>query len=451
MAGTKAGTATRQRSRVGAEPLVRAGRAALRIARRVLDLVPVTPLGVLVAGLGALALREVAMREMDYVLAVACAAVLGMVVVAILLVVLGALRIKLASRGQRGPAERTLETGRSLPTGFALPGLLIVPLLQVRWEWEAPEAEVEIQRKGLRLFEDATLRERGVVTGIARRIVIQDAFGLARVAVRHRDPGVLKVMPHAGMLRDLPLLVSMAGGDETPHPMGLEDGDRVELRRYAPGDPARFIHWKVFSRTRKLMVRMPERALSRARRTVAYLASGPGDEASAGAARIAVESGALGPEWTFGADGTDGEASEVGEAIEKVIRSARASGGSGLRSFLDRAERTGPASLVLFAPPRRGEWLDRALVALRGRPGRARVVIGVDGIDTEARPTWWERLIAREAPRAGTPGEELDAVLAALAPLRCDVVVIDRRSGRRLGAAHLRAAAVDAAAARRAA
>ena len=51
----------------------------------------------------------------------------------------------------------------------------------------------------------------------------------------------------------------------------LEDGDRIELRRYVPGDSARFIHWKVFGRTRKLMVRVPERALSRARRTVGVL------------------------------------------------------------------------------------------------------------------------------------------------------------------------------------
>ena len=86
--------------------------------------------------------------------------------------------------------------------------------------------------------------------------------------------GPIEVLPHLGGIRRLPVLTSLTGGEEFPHPMGLEDGDRVELRRYVPGDSARFIHWKVFGRTRKLMVRVPERALSRARRTVAYLVAG---------------------------------------------------------------------------------------------------------------------------------------------------------------------------------
>ena len=132
-------------------------------------------------------------------------------------------------------------------------------------------------------------------------------LGLARFGLYHEDPSALTVVPHAGGLSQMPLLISMSGGDEIPHPMGVADGDRVELRRYAPGDPARFIHWKAFSRTRKLMVRVPERALSRARRVVAYQVAGPDDEASAAAAKVAAESGSLGGEWIFGADGS-GEA-----------------------------------------------------------------------------------------------------------------------------------------------
>jgi hypothetical protein len=382
------------------------------------------------------------------VVVVAAGAALGLVLVAVVLVVLGAVRVKLAARAHRGSAERTLETARSLPTGFSLPGLLLVPTLQVRWTWESPGADLDVQARGLRLHEDAALRARGVVAGVERRIVVQDAFGLARVAVREREPVRLHVVPHAGAMRDLPLLVSMAGGDEVPHPMGLDDGDRVELRRYAPGDPARHIHWKVFGRTRKLMVRMPERALSRARRTVSYLVGGPDDEASAAAARVALEGGAFGTEWVFGADGSDGEASTVPDALDRVVRSAGVGdrGGAGLRAFLERAERTGPASLVLFAPPRPGPWLDRALAVLRGRGRRARVVIGVDGIDATPPRPLWKRALAREPARGGVPIGELDRVLGALAATRCEVVVIDRRTGRRLGEAHRGAARALAAA-----
>jgi hypothetical protein len=101
------------------------------------------------------------------------------------------------------------------------------------------------------------------------------------------------------------------------------------------------------------MVRMPERAITRAKRTVCYLVGGPRDEASAAAARVAVESGVLGDEWIFGADGTAGEASHPHEAVMAIVRSADigSEGAVALESFVARAERLGPASLVLFVPP----------------------------------------------------------------------------------------------------
>ena len=129
------------------------------------------------------------------------------------------------------------------------------------------------ERGRLRGAGDASA-SRAFTRSVIRRVVVQDAFGLSRIAFQHRQPGPIEVLPHLGGIRRLPVLTSLTGGEEYPHPMGLEDGDRVELRRYVPGDSARFIHWKVFGRTRKLMVRMPERALSRARRTVAYLVAG---------------------------------------------------------------------------------------------------------------------------------------------------------------------------------
>jgi hypothetical protein len=410
---------------------------ALRAVRRIADWVPVTPLGVIVAGLSAVALRELAFRRLDLVILVACSGVLAMVVASAVLVLLGAVRVKLGARSQRS-VSRTLETGRLLPTGFSLPGLFAVPLLQVRWEWETPAARIELRRRGFRLHEYAELFERGLVSTVCRRIVIQDAFGLARFAIRHLDRVQLEVLPHAGGLRQLPVLVSMAGGDEWPHPMGIEDGDRVDLRRYVPGEPARFIHWKVFGRTRKLMVRVPERALVRSRRTVAYLVGGPDDEASAAAARVAIEGGALGAEWVFGADGTEGDAKEVRGAIDRVVRSASTGdrGALALRGFVERAERTGPASLVLFCPPRPGPWLDRTVAVLRARNRRSRVVIAVDGLDPEPTRPWWWRLVARPAVRRGTPVEELESVLRALASIRVEVVLLDRPSGRRLGSLH---------------
>ncbi|MFW6023271.1 MAG: DUF58 domain-containing protein, partial [Myxococcota bacterium] len=279
-----------------------------------------------------------------------------------------------------------------------------------------------------------------------RRIVVQDAFGLARLAVRQRDPLALRVVPDVGALGQMPVLQSFAGGEEHPHPMGLEDGDRIELRRYVPGDPARFIHWKVFGRTRRLVVRMPERALSRARRVVAYLVAGGDDDATAGAARVATQTGALGADWTFAADGTDGEVRTPVEALEVIVRSvkARAEGAAGLRHFLDRAERQGPAAVVVFAPPVPGAWLDRVVASARARRGRMRAVIAVDGLRPGGPGPWWRRLLVAARSEAGASLLELEQVVRALEGAGCEVVLLDRPTGKRLGAAHRAAVAARA-------
>ncbi len=423
-------------------PLVRVG----RVARRLADLFPWTPLGLLVGAAATLGLVHFAYGELDLVLLVVGWGAVGLVAVAGLLVAAGALYLKLRTRPTPRDEALVAETGQRTPTGFRLASLAAVPLLQVRWQWESPAGvDVEpVQPSWRGLDERVVLWDRGVIEGVGRRLVVQDAFGLARMAVRHRDPLVLEVRPHRGALRQMPVLTSLAGGDEQPHPMGLEAGDRVELRRYVPGDPARFIHWKVFGRTRKLMVRMPERALTRARRTVAYLVAGADDDATAAAARVAIEQEVLGDEWTFGADGGARDASTVDEAVQLIVRSsaARSEGGAGLRTFLERADAKGPASAVVFVPPRPGPWLEAVRRAAGVRRGRLRVVIGVDGLALAPSPSWLRRVLVRSVrSEAATPAEDFTAVLGALAGARTEVIILDRRTGRQLGDVHRAAAA----------
>jgi hypothetical protein len=416
----------------------------LRALRRAADLFPITPLGVLLGIGAAAALHYLAYPELDLVWLVVGFAALGLLGVAVLAVVVAAIALKLALR-PRAHAEvvrRSMETGRSLPTGFSAPSLWLLPLVQVDWSWEQPsEAQVTLHEARRRLREEVRLTHRGHVRGVRRRVVIQDAFGLARLAIRQTDPVELTVLPHAGKLGEAPLLVSFSGGDERPHPMGVDDGDRVELRRYVPGDPARFIHWKVFGRTRKLMVRTPERALSPARRTLAYQVAGADDDASAAAARVAIESGTFGPDFRFGADGSAADTDRVDEAVEMIVRSAEAreQGGAGLEPFVKRAERAGPASLVVFVPPRPGPWLAAVVATVKARAPRCRVVLTTDGVDAAPPPALWRRLLMVPGRGEGTPAAELDAVIAALASTRAEVIVLDRRSGRRLGARHRKA------------
>ncbi len=407
------------------------------VARRVFDLWPLTWLGLALALVASVALFSFGFKKLDLVLLVLGYGGAGLLLISTLLVVSSAIALFVwLRRASFSWRTSTFETGAPVLTGFSLPSLWWLPLVQLRWSWEVPDAlPVEPQSEAGRLRERVTLHQRGIFESVTRRLVIQDAFGLARIVLRHRQLGPIQVLPHLGGIRRLPVLTSLTGGDEFPHPMGLEDGDRVELRRYVPGDSARFIHWKVFGRTRKLMVRVPERALSRARRTVAYLVAGPHDEAAAAAARAAIEEEALGTEWQFAADGSPDATSDRSEALHKVMTSSRhgVESGNGMKRFLAEVDPRGPAALVVFAPPTMGAWLDEMRSLTMRRYGRVRVVIAVDAVHDPDHQPGWRRVLLRPSRVLGIDRADLERVGRALGQLRCEVVIIDRVSGRLLG------------------
>jgi len=408
-----------------------------RVARRVADVWPLTALGMALALVASVALLSFGFKKLDLVLLVVGYGSVGLLAIATLVVACSALGLWLRlRRASFRWSTSTFETGAPLPTGFSLPSLWWLPLVQVNWKWVSPDADVADRvSEGGRLREQVALRQRGIFQSVIRRVVVQDAFGLSRIAFHHLQPGPIEVLPHLGGIRRLPVLTSLTGGEEYPHPMGLEDGDRVELRRYVPGDSARFIHWKVFGRTRKLMVRTPERALSRARRTVAYLVAGAHDEAAAAAARAAIEEEALGMDWRFAADGSPEATSDRSEALHKVMTSSRFSGqsGSGMKRFLAEVDPGGPAALVVFAPPTMGGWLDEMRSVTTRRYGRVRVVVAVDAVHDPHAQSQWRRWLLTPVGSSGVERGDLERVGRVLGQLHCEVVIIDRVSGRVLG------------------
>jgi uncharacterized protein (DUF58 family) len=407
------------------------------LVRRAADLWPLTALGMALALVASVALLSFGFKKLDLVLLVVGYGGVGLLAIATLIVASSALGLWLRlRRASFRWLTSTFETGTPLPTGFSLPSLWWLPLVQVNWTWVSPHGDVaDGVSGGGQLREQVTLRQRGIFPSVVRRIVVQDAFGLSRIAFHHRQPGPVEVLPHLGGIRRLPVLSSLTGGDDYPHPMGLEAGDRVELRRYVQGDSARFIHWKVFGRTRKLMVRTPERALSRARRTVAYLVTGAHDEAAAAAARAAIEEEALGMDWRFAADGSPEATSDRSEALHKVMTSSRFAGqsGGGMKRFLAEVDPGGPASLVVFAPPVMGAWLDEMRSVASRRYGRVRVVIAVDAVHDPDGQSQWRRWFLAPVTASGVQRADLERVGRALGQLRCEVVIIDRVSGRVLG------------------
>jgi hypothetical protein len=409
-------------------------------AARVLELTPVSPLGVLLAAAAYAVLTRFARVQQDLVWLVFSYAALALCAVGPLAVLLGVAAVKLELRAQRRAqpsSERLrLETGIASETRFSLRRPWYLPLVQLSWRWAEPAgAELETRAEGSRLHERVGLPVRGRFERIERRVTVSDAFGLARVVLRQREARAVDVLPRLSALRHLPELQSFAAGDARPHPLGLAEGDRIELRRYQ-SDPARFIHWKVLARTRKLMVRVPERALSIAHRTAAFLVAGPLDDASAACARLALERGLLGSDWSFGTD-LDAEGSgRLDAALGALMRSPRVGdgGGAALASFAQSASRSGPVSLIIFAPAAPGAWLQH--VATVARQHRPQVVIGVDGVRARRPRALWSRLFSFADPDARSVAEDLDEVVRALSAAGARVSVIDRGSGRMLSEAH---------------
>ncbi|HKP64780.1 MAG TPA: DUF58 domain-containing protein, partial [Polyangiales bacterium] len=407
-------------------------------AERALDLFPLTPLGLALGVCAYFALRKFAYEELDLVWLVTGYAALGLCALSPLFVLPCALYLRLRTRpapvSDKAPDPLLLETAWPAETGYSLPSLRFVPFIQLRWHWVSPSAaEIRARRQGGTAHEVVTLAERGHHDFIERRLVIEDPFGLTRIAFRRRELRGASVLPRLGGLAHLSSLTALAAGSDLPHPMGLEDGDRLELTRYTPGDPARFIHWKVFARTRKLLVRRPERAVAVARRCAAFYVAGADDDASAAAARLALERKLLGNDWVFGTDLTVAGTTRVDEALAHLVESvhARDKQAQGLSAFLAQVESKGPASVLVFGPPVPGAWLSAVIRAASRRQLRA--VIAVDGVaDARVRPLW-ARLIARAAPVAGNEAQALDATLGILSRARIPVILLDRTTGRPLG------------------
>lgn len=415
------------------------------VLARTAELVPISPLGLLLAAAAYGVLTRFARVEQDLVWLVLSYAALALCAISPLSVLFGVLAVKLGLRAQQRAQQREqpvaerlrLETGIGSETAFALRRPWYLPLLQLSWRWtDPPDAAVELRSEGGRLHERVTLPARGRFERIERRITVSDAFGLSRVVLRAKAARVVDVLPRLAALRHMPELQSFASGDARPHPLGLAEGDRLELRRYQGGDPARFIHWKVLARTRKLMVRVPERALSIAHRTAAFLVAGAGDDASAACARLALERGLLGSDWIFGTDLSVAGESRLDAALSALIQSARVgdAGGGALAGFAQSAAKSGPVSLIVFVPSAPGPWLSRVTAACRQH--RPHVVIGVDGVHPQKARSRWSRLFAYGEPSKGSVAEELDEVVRVLGAAGARVSVVDRGTGRTLSAAH---------------
>jgi hypothetical protein len=409
---------------------------ALRGARQVLDYVPVTLLGLLTLPLLLGLLFAYGLGRQDHVLL--GVSVCGLALVGLALLAVGLTSLCLwASAGRREQPPLELEAGVPVRTGSRVRLAGWLPLVKVEWTWEEPAgAAVRVVPEGASLAEEVTAEQRGVHAAVVRRFTVSDVFGLARWSFRRRSRQPVKIAPSRGQVEVLSILPQHESGDALAHPEGKPEGDRLELRNYAPGDPLKHVLWKTYARTGRLLVRAPERAVKPCERTLAYLVAAPGDEPSAGVARALLESGGLGRDLLFAA-GDEDPTREPREAREQVIRSARDRSGvaAGLETLLAQGEAQGVQACVLFVPPEPGEWLDRVAAQVARHRGPFRALVAVDGVAGPARGfSLWDLLLwATREP--GTRPEDLRTVCERLAAAGAEVTVVNRKTGEIVGEA----------------
>ncbi|MCP3957619.1 MAG: DUF58 domain-containing protein [bacterium] len=414
---------------------------ARRLFRRMADTVPLTWRGFFVAAFASLALWRFGYGTLDLLLFVIGICGLVLVTLAVVAVIWAA--IYLRRRIERPVlGTRRLEAGSPIRTGFKVPGLSGIPLVKIGWRWLEPGGtECRTVPRNRALLEEVVARKRGQVSGVRRRFRVGDAFGLAAIAWERDDPGPLTILPDVGRLKNMPVVQPMAAAEGLPHPMGAPEGDRMEIRRYVPGDSVRNILWKTFARTRQLNVRIPEKSIDRARKTVAYLLTGPEDEAAAAAARVALENEMLGMSWLFGADGTAEPADSLDAALQAIARSGSYRGNGngngrpagGLASFLGRESVYGQTHCIVFAPAHSGDWTTEALAAARNFSGAVSFVLGTDGVVQRGASPLWRRVLFVDPPTRGVTTDELSELLRVFSGAGCPAVVVDRASGRAFG------------------
>jgi hypothetical protein len=357
---------------------------------------------------------------------------LGLFALLLLQVVPTALWLRLRRQKALEPCDG--EAGVPCCTGYGLGWLSANPLLKFDVTWERPcGVRVGLAAGWRGLQEEVTAQERTLAAEVVRRIVVRDVFGLLRIRFRRRATQEVRFRPAVGGARAVQLPEPFRPGDQLAHPDGRPDGDLVETRPYARGDPLKRVLWKVYARTGRLMVRAPERAVAPCDRILAFLVAGPGDEPAAGIARGVLESGGLGHDFLFAASGQTEPARAVTPAVEQVVRSVNARDVP-LRGLDELLSRPGYGALacILFVPGRPGPWLEETAAALARYQGQILVVVGVDGLSPARPQHWLRRLLLATPPHAAVSAGEVARVRACLSGAGARVTVVARPSGQAL-------------------
>ncbi|MBN9419298.1 hypothetical protein ABS71_21800 [bacterium SCN 62-11] len=395
---------------------------------------PLSPLGLVCFGASIPVMRYLALGSQDLVLQSLCSGFLVVLALVVVLVCLRTLTLLRQLRQGGGALPHGAEAERPYWLPSPVPLWSWFPFVQVSWRWLEPGAEVRIVRRDGFDQEEIVMARRGHYGSVVREFQVSDLLGLSRIRFQRIQRGDFRVIPGVGQLHQQPLLVRWSSGEDVSDPRGNPDGDRVDLRQYSRGDSPRTILWKVFARTRRLMVRVPERALAPRPKVCAYLMTGPRDEAAAAVCRVLLEGDMLGPEWRFGSDGTSGHDHHKVAAMERLCRSAdsRVPQPSQVSAYLRQAEQDGYSQGIVVLPLDLAGQDVAVRDALRASRVPLQLCLAIDGQPAPVAEAGWKKWLVR--PQAAQQlGEHLRQAAALWRGFPGQVVLIDRRNGAILG------------------
>ncbi len=332
-----------------------------------------------------------------------------------------------------------VEAGFPNETGFKLPVLNYFPLVKLSWRITFPdyiETRVRVSTSS-ELVEEIIPKKRCLAENVVRQFIVSDVLGFCRYSWWQDQPIRFKALPRTNTVKPLPLLRSLTAEDGIPNPSGDPEGDRMEIRPYAPGDSIRNIMWKVFARSRQLNVRLAEKSIFHSKRTVAYLLSSNNDEAAAAVARVALEAAVLGEDWAFGADGSELPCETLAESLDAIARSRAISPpfSYGLDNFLTAAAGQSGAHCIVFAAAEFAPWLANLKKTIGRHSGHFSLVLATDGFEDPQSFSIWHRLFFQEPGSDSSPLEraspkhDLINLLTELGQLVESTLVVDRKTG----------------------
>ena len=411
--------------------------------KRLREKVPFTNLGLAVILLASVAYWGFGLPRVDYVVQLVSVFALALVGLALAFVIPGAFSLHRRLGDIPEASSIHFEAKRGYATLLRLPAMRWLPFVELSWDWIQPQGfKVNIEAQASHYVEVVEALQRGQYERIHRRFVLEDAFGLVRLVLYRSETRNIRVLPWKGLVENSTMLRAHAGGDELSHPAGEKIGDRIDIRRYQPGDPLKWVLWKIFARTGQMMVRTPERAISPSVRVLAYLPSCENDEPAAAAARVAVSTQLLSTDWRFRADGSNETALDEDAAMEQIVRSRTCFGtdaaeAGGLEAFLAADSEIGGSRLVLFLPATPGPWLDNCLEAISGHDFPVTAVVCTDGVEEAAQKdsSRYEHWLRRQDELSSighfsTTQEQLNEVIDRLGAAQVDVVGVERPNGR---------------------